>query len=36
MPDERTLSQRTFMRRVLGAGVGLLGIEAIGGTPGCA
>jgi cytochrome b6-f complex iron-sulfur subunit len=32
MLDERTLSRRSFMRRMLGAGVGLLGLEAIGGT----
>ena len=32
MLDARTLSRRTFMRRVLGAGVGLLSIEFIGGT----
>jgi nitrite reductase/ring-hydroxylating ferredoxin subunit len=32
MLDERTLSRRSFMRRVLGAGVGLLSIEFIGGS----
>ena len=32
MLDARTLSRRTFMRRVLGASVGLLSIEFIGGS----
>jgi len=32
MLDARTLTRRTFMRRVLGAGVGLLSIEFIGGS----
>lgn len=32
MLDARTLSRRSFMRRVLGAGVGLLSIEFIGGS----
>jgi nitrite reductase/ring-hydroxylating ferredoxin subunit len=32
MLDARTISRRSFMRRVLGAGVGLLSLEFIGGT----
>ena len=32
MFDPRTLSRRSFMRRVLGAGVGLLSLEFVGGT----
>jgi cytochrome b6-f complex iron-sulfur subunit len=32
MLDARTLSRRSFMRRMLGAGVGLLSIEFIGGS----
>ena len=32
MIDARTLSRRSFMRRMLGAGVGLLSLEFIGGT----
>jgi cytochrome b6-f complex iron-sulfur subunit len=32
MLDPRTLSRRSFMRRVLGAGVGLLSLEFIGGS----
>lgn len=32
MLDPRTLSRRSFMRRVLGAGVGLLSIEFVGGS----
>lgn len=32
MLDQRTLSRRSFMRRVLGAGVGLLSLEFAGGT----
>lgn len=32
MLDQRTLSRRSFMRRVLGAGVGLLSIEFVGGS----
>lgn len=32
MLDPRTLSRRSFMRRVLGAGVGLLSLEFVGGS----
>jgi cytochrome b6-f complex iron-sulfur subunit len=32
MIDPRTLSRRSFLRRVLGAGVGLLSLEFIGGS----
>ena len=32
MIDARTLSRRSFMRRMLGAGVGLLSLEFIGGS----
>jgi len=32
MLDSRTLSRRSFMRRVLGTGVGLLSLEFIGGS----
>jgi cytochrome b6-f complex iron-sulfur subunit len=32
MRDERAISRRTFMRRSLGAGIGLLSLEFIGGT----
>jgi cytochrome b6-f complex iron-sulfur subunit len=32
MLDQRTLNRRSFMRRMLGAGVGLLSLEFIGGT----
>lgn len=32
MLDQRTLSRRSFIRRVLGAGVGLLSIEFVGGS----
>lgn len=32
MLDERTLSRRSFMRRMVGAGVGLLSLEFVGGT----
>lgn len=32
MLDERTISRRSFMRRGLGVGVGLLGLEFLGGT----
>ncbi|MEO5985636.1 MAG: Rieske 2Fe-2S domain-containing protein [Candidatus Limnocylindria bacterium] len=32
MLDHRTLSRRSFMRRVLGAGVGLMSLEFVGGT----
>lgn len=32
MLDQRTLSRRSFMRRVLGAGVGLMSLEFLGGT----
>jgi cytochrome b6-f complex iron-sulfur subunit len=32
MLDPRTISRRTFMRRMLGAGVGLLSLEFIGGS----
>jgi cytochrome b6-f complex iron-sulfur subunit len=32
MLDPRTLSRRSFMRRAVGAGIGLLSIEFIGGT----
>jgi nitrite reductase/ring-hydroxylating ferredoxin subunit len=32
MLDERTISRRSFMRRGLGLGVGLLGLEFVGGT----
>lgn len=32
MLDERTISRRSFMRRGLGFGAGLLGLEFIGGT----
>jgi Rieske Fe-S protein len=32
MLDARTISRRSFMRRVLGAGVGLLSLEFIGGS----
>lgn len=32
MLDARTVSRRTFMRRMLGAGVGLLSLEFIGGS----
>ena len=34
MLDPRILSRRSFMRRVLGAGVGLLSLEFVGGTIG--
>ena len=32
MLDARTLSRRSFMRRMVGAGVGLLSLEFVGGT----
>ena len=32
MLDQRTLSRRSFMRRALGAGVGLLSLEFVGGS----
>ncbi len=32
MLDPRTISRRSFMRRVLGVGVGLLSLEFIGGS----
>ena len=32
MLDARTVSRRSFMRRLLGAGVGLLSLEFVGGT----
>jgi len=32
MLDERTLTRRSFMRRMVGAGVGLLSLEFIGGS----
>jgi len=32
MLDARTITRRSFMRRVLGAGVGLLSLEFVGGT----
>jgi hypothetical protein len=32
MLDPRTISRRTFMRRMLGAGVGLLSLEFAGAT----
>jgi Rieske Fe-S protein len=32
MLDQRTLSRRSFMRRMLGAGVGLLSLEFVGGS----
>ena len=34
MLDPRTVSRRSFMRRMLGAGVGLLSLEFVGGV-GC-
>src|SRR5918992_2749741 len=32
MIDPRTISRRSFMRRMLGAGVGLLSLEFVGGS----
>ncbi len=32
MLDPRTVTRRSFMRRVLGAGVGLLSLEFLGGS----